>query len=197
MPRKEQHIVADYAFKSSPAACDKSSCPGIVNVNPDLQAYAAFASSPTYASALHLYSIGIFSIYPSINNLILFLPPKKGHILLVGSGPGYPSLLTIATHNALTKHTDLVLLDKFVPAAVLALKLQTVEVCIARKFTSNAEGAQSEMVDAAVEATRCRLTVVGLNQGNPVVYGRAGEGVLVFPTHGSESLVVPAVSSAH
>ncbi|KAI6154285.1 uroporphyrin-III C-methyltransferase [Pisolithus tinctorius] len=37
---------------------------------------------------------------------------KEGRILLVGSGPGHPSLLTLATHNALTKHADLVLSDK-------------------------------------------------------------------------------------
>lgn len=132
----------------------------------------------------------------SLHHLTLFLPPKKGRILLVGSGPGHPSLLTIATHNALTKHADLVLSDKLVPAAVLALIPETVEVRIARKFPGNAEGAQSEMMDAAVEAARRGLTVVRLKQGDPVVYGRAGEEVLFFRAHGFEPLVIPGVSSA-
>ncbi|KAG2337615.1 uroporphyrin-III C-methyltransferase [Suillus weaverae] len=132
----------------------------------------------------------------SLHNLALFPPPKKGRILLVGSGPGHPSLLTIATHNALTKHADLVLSDKLVPAAVLALIPETVEVRIARKFPGNAEGAQSEMMDAAVEAARRGLTVIRLKQGDPVVYGRAGEEVLFFRAHGFEPLVVPGVSSA-
>jgi uroporphyrin-III C-methyltransferase len=96
----------------------------------------------------------------SLHDLSLVPPPKKGRILLVGSGPGHPSLLTIATHNALTKYADLVLSDKLVPAAVLALIPETVEVRIARKFPGNAEGAQSEMMDAAVEAARRGLTVV-------------------------------------
>jgi uroporphyrin-III C-methyltransferase len=149
----------------------------------------------------------------SLHNLTLLPPPKKGRILLVGSGPGYPSLLTIATHNALMKHADLVLSDKLVPAAVLALIPETVEVRIARKFPGNAEGAQSEMMDAAVEAARRGLTVVRvrpilhffdtdnylvtqLKQEDPVVYGHAGEEVLFFRAHGFEPLVVPGVSSA-
>jgi uroporphyrin-III C-methyltransferase len=59
----------------------------------------------------------------TLHDLTLVPPPKKGRILLVGSGPGHPSLLTIATHNALTQYADLVLSDKLVPAAVLALVL--------------------------------------------------------------------------
>ena len=153
------------------------------------------------------------SIESSLHNLTLSPPPKKGRILLVGSGPGHPSLLTVATQNALTKHADLVLSDKLVPAAVLALIPAHVEVRIARKFPGNAEGAQSEMMDAAVEAARRGLTVVRvrssspsidrgayfisqLKQGDPVVYGRAGEEVLFFRAHGFEPLVIPGVSSA-
>ena len=41
-----------------------------------------------------------------------------GRILLVGSGPGHPSLLTLATSCAL-KSADLVLSDKLVPEGVL------------------------------------------------------------------------------
>lgn len=85
---------------------------------------------------------------------------SRGKILLVGSGPGHPSLLTLATHAALTKHAHLVLSDKLVPAAVLALIPPQVEVRIARKFPGNAEGAQNEMMEAAIEAAGRGLTVV-------------------------------------
>lgn len=96
----------------------------------------------------------------SIHSLALSPITPKGRILLVGSGPGHPSLLTIATHDALTKHADLVLSDKLVPAAVLALVPEHVEVRIARKFPGNADGAQNELMEAAVEAARRGLTVV-------------------------------------
>ncbi|KAF9449997.1 hypothetical protein P691DRAFT_508533 [Macrolepiota fuliginosa MF-IS2] len=121
---------------------------------------------------------------------------KRGRILLVGSGPGHPSLLTIATHTALTELADLVLSDKLVPDAVLGLIPKNVQVRIARKFPGNADGAQQEMMEAAIEAANKGLTVVRLKQGDPVVYGRAGEEVLYFRSHGFEPLVIPGVSSA-
>ncbi len=93
----------------------------------------------------------------SVHSLTLQQP---GRILLVGSGPGHPSLLTLTTHNALTKLAHLVLSDKLVPDAVLALIPSHVEVRIAKKFPGNADGAQNEMMKAAVEAARRGLTVV-------------------------------------
>lgn len=84
----------------------------------------------------------------------------RGMIFLVGSGPGHPSLLTMATHDILTRQADLVLSDKLVPEAVLDLVPKSVEVRIARKFPGNAEGAQQEMMESAVDAANRGLTVV-------------------------------------
>ncbi|KAG8219238.1 uroporphyrin-III C-methyltransferase [Butyriboletus roseoflavus] len=120
----------------------------------------------------------------------------KGRIFLVGSGPGHPALLTLATHNALTKHADIVLSDKLVPAPVLELIPSRVEVRIARKFPGNADGAQMEMMEAAVEAANRGLTVVRLKQGDPIVYARAGEELAYFRAHGYAPLVLPGLSSA-
>jgi uroporphyrin-III C-methyltransferase len=96
----------------------------------------------------------------SQHQLNLETPPQKGRIFLVGSGPGHPSLLTVATRDALTKYADLVLSDKLVPAAVLEMIPSHVQVQIARKFPGNADGAQMELQEAAVEAARRGLTVV-------------------------------------
>ena len=84
----------------------------------------------------------------------LDIRPQAGRILLLGSGPGHPSLLTLAAHHALTKQATLVLSDKLVPAPVLALIPSHVPVKIARKFPGNAEGAQNELMVEAVEAAR-------------------------------------------
>jgi len=119
-----------------------------------------------------------------------------GRIFLVGSGPGHPSLLTVATRDALTKYADLVLSDKLVPAAVLDIVPSHVQVQIARKFPGNADGAQIELQQTAVEAARRGLTVVRLKQGDPTVYGRAGEEIIYFRSQGFEPIVVPGVSSA-
>ncbi|KIR39084.1 uroporphyrinogen-III C-methyltransferase [Cryptococcus deuterogattii 99/473] len=120
---------------------------------------------------------------------------KKGRILLIGSGPGHPGLLTMAAHTALRTAT-LVLSDKLVPAEILALIPDSTKLHIAKKFPGNAEGAQNEMMELALEGAQRGETVVRLKQGDPFVYGRGGEEVLYFRQHGFESTVIPGISSA-
>jgi uroporphyrin-III C-methyltransferase len=96
----------------------------------------------------------------SRHGLLVAPSSPRGRIFLVGSGPGHPGLLTVTTRDILTKHADLVLSDKLVPEAVLALIPKHVEVRIARKFPGNADGAQQEMMEAVVEAVNRGLTVV-------------------------------------
>lgn len=133
------------------------------------------------------------------HEIALDLPPrppqKTGRILLLGSGPGHPSLLTVAAHRALQTST-LILSDKLVPSEILALIPTTTTLHIAKKFPGNAEGAQNEMMDLALEGARRGDVVVRLKQGDPFVYGRGGEEVLFFRKHGYEPVVVPGVSSA-
>jgi len=149
----------------------------------------------------------------SRHRLVVTPSSPRGAIFLVGSGPGHPGLLTVATRDILTKEADLVLSDKLVPEAVLALIPKNVEVRIARKFPGNAEGAQQEMMEAAIDAASRGLTVVRvryqtplcssmlsdgtqLKQGDPTVYGRMGEEILYFRERGLEPIVIPGVSSA-
>ena len=119
----------------------------------------------------------------------------KGRILLVGSGPGHPGLLTVAAHRALQSAT-LILSDKLVPAEVLALIPPTTALHIAKKFPGNNEGAQNELMVQALAAAREGETVVRLKQGDPFVYGRGGEEVLYFRENGYEAIVIPGVTSA-
>jgi uroporphyrin-III C-methyltransferase len=88
------------------------------------------------------------------------LRPTKGKIYLVGSGPGHPSLLTVAARDILTNSATVVLSDKLVPASVLELIPKSVRVVIARKFPGNADGAQSELMDMGIEAALKGETVV-------------------------------------
>jgi uroporphyrin-III C-methyltransferase len=88
------------------------------------------------------------------------LQARRGQILLVGSGPGHPALLTVAAHAALTKKATLILSDKLVPSQVLALIPSSIPVQIAKKFPGNAEGAQNELMELALEGARRGETVV-------------------------------------
>lgn len=143
---------------------------------------------------------------PTTLHSLSMSPPKEttasssaSRVLLLGSGPGHPALLTIAAYNAL-RTADLVLADKLVPAPILALL--TVEPTIAKKFPGNAESAQNDLQQQALDFILQRraegrgATVVRLKQGDPFIYGRGGEELLFFRSHGIETLIVPGISSA-
>ncbi|KAA8914665.1 putative siroheme synthase [Sphaerosporella brunnea] len=120
---------------------------------------------------------------------------KAGSILLVGSGPGHPDLLTVASKRAL-ETADLVLADKLVPAAVLELIPRRTNVFIAKKFPGNADAAQEELLATGLAALKAGATVVRLKQGDPYIYGRGGEEFVFFAKHGYEPTVLPGVTSA-
>lgn len=122
----------------------------------------------------------------------------RGHIYLLGSGPGHPGLLTTFAYKLLTSPTtDLILSDKLVPASILKLIPSSTPLEIAKKFPGNAEGAQSELIAKALRAAvEQGKTVVRLKQGDPFVYGRGGEEVLAFRKAGIECTVVPGISSS-
>ncbi|WAO85653.1 Precorrin-2 dehydrogenase [Fusarium falciforme] len=125
--------------------------------------------------------------------------PEKhiGAIILAGSGPGHPDLLTQATHKAI-KSADLILADKLVPSGVLDLIPRRTPVQIARKFPGNADRAQEELLEMALAGVREGKTVLRLKQGDPYVYGRGGEEVAYFRQHGlgDRVSVLPGVTSA-
>ncbi|KAF8512856.1 uroporphyrin-III C-methyltransferase [Hysterangium stoloniferum] len=121
--------------------------------------------------------------------------PQRGRILLLGSGPGHPSLLTLATSCAL-RAADLVLSDKLVPEAVLNTIPKNVELRIARKFPGNADRAQEELMHAAVEGAQQGKIVVRLKQGDPMLYARASSEIEYFTAKGFPPAVIPGLSSA-
>ncbi|EFY87842.1 siroheme synthase, putative [Metarhizium acridum CQMa 102] len=106
----------------------------------------------------------------------------RGRIVLAGSGPGDPSLLTTATLRAI-QTADVVLADKLVPSGVLDLIPRRTPVQIARKFPGNADQAQEELLETALAAVRSGQAGVG-PQGDPFVYGRGGEEVAFFRARG-------------
>ncbi|KAI9760346.1 MAG: mRNA splicing protein prp18 [Chaenotheca gracillima] len=119
----------------------------------------------------------------------------RGRIILAGTGPGHPDLLTTATHKAITS-ASLILADKLVPAPVLSLVPRRVPVHIARKFPGNADNAQQELLELGLEGLHAGKTVVRLKQGDPYIYGRGAEEVDFFRKHGYEAIVLPGITSA-
>ncbi|KAL2168353.1 hypothetical protein VTG60DRAFT_7331 [Thermothelomyces hinnuleus] len=124
-------------------------------------------------------------------------PSRTGRVILAGSGPGHPDLLTRATYKAI-QAADVVLADKLVPAGVLDLIPRRTPVSIARKFPGNADRAQEELLEQTLEGVRAGKTVLRLKQGDPFIYGRGGEEVAFFRRHGlgDRVVVLPGITSS-
>ncbi|KAK4102865.1 uroporphyrin-III C-methyltransferase [Parathielavia hyrcaniae] len=122
---------------------------------------------------------------------------QRGRVILAGSGPGHPDLLTRATYKAI-QAADLILADKLVPAGVLDLIPRRTPVSIARKFPGNADRAQEELLEQALDGVRAGKTVLRLKQGDPFIYGRGGEEVAFFRQHGlgDRVVVLPGITSS-
>lgn len=119
----------------------------------------------------------------------------KGKIVLAGSGPGHPDMLTRATYNAI-KNAGIILADKLVPAPVLQLIPRRTEVHIARKFPGNADQAQEEFLQMGLKSLREGKYVLRLKQGDPYLYGRGGEEFTFFREKGYIPTVLPGITSA-
>lgn len=138
------------------------------------------------------------AISPSSEKAALIpTPSKPGTLILAGSGPGHPDLLTRATHKAI-QSAHLILADKLVPSQVLDLIPRRTPLHIARKFPGNAEAAQAELLERALGAVQEGKLVVRLKQGDPFIYGRGGEEVAFFKGRGlaGRVVVLPGVTSA-
>ena len=122
-------------------------------------------------------------------------PARNGRIILAGSGPGSPDLLTLATHRAIQTATS-ILADKLVPSAVLDLIPRRTPVHIARKFPGNAEAAQEELLSMGLAALEQGHIVLRLKQGDPYIYGRGGEEYMYFREKGYTPTVLPGITSS-
>lgn len=122
---------------------------------------------------------------------------NKGRIILAGSGPGHPDLLTRATYKAILS-AHIILADKLVPAGVLDLIPRRTPVSIARKFPGNADQAQEELLEQAYAGVQAGKTVLRLKQGDPFIYGRGGEEVAYFRARGlgDRVVVLPGITSS-
>ncbi|KAH7333138.1 tetrapyrrole methylase [Rhexocercosporidium sp. MPI-PUGE-AT-0058] len=150
------------------------------DVDSVLKSYAANATKSTPLDTAHLDHV-----------------EKRGRIILAGSGPGHPDLLTRATHKAILS-ADVILADKLVPSGVLDLIPRRTPVHIARKFPGNAELAQQELLSLGLAGLQAGKTVLRLKQGDPYIYGRGGEEFEYFRKegYGDRISVLPGITSA-
>ena len=119
----------------------------------------------------------------------------RGHVWLVGAGPGDPGLVTVAGRSAL-RRAEVVLYDRLAPAALLEECAPEAELIDVGKASGRAALSQDEINTALVAHGSAGKRVVRLKGGDPFVFGRGGEELKALSEAGVAATVVPGVTSA-
>lgn len=121
--------------------------------------------------------------------------PGAGRVILVGSGPGDPGLVTVRGKQALAE-ADVVVADRLGATELLVAVPYDVEVINVGKSPDRHPVPQDQINRILVEHAVAGKTVVRLKGGDPYVFGRGGEEVHACLEAGVDVEVVPGVTSA-
>ncbi|WP_378945500.1 siroheme synthase CysG [Mesorhizobium sp. ANAO-SY3R2] len=119
----------------------------------------------------------------------------RGHVALVGAGPGAEDLLTLRAHRLLME-ADVIVHDALVPEAVISMGRRDAKRLSVGKRKGCHSKTQSEINDLLVQLAQAGKRVVRLKSGDPLVFGRAGEEMQAMRDAGVSYEVVPGVTSA-
>ncbi len=118
----------------------------------------------------------------------------KGHVHLVGAGPGDPGLLT-ARALELIARADTILYDRLIPASALDGARADAELLFAGKEGGGHSVPQEQTQALMIERALAGREVVRLKGGDPFVFGRGGEEALALRKAGVPFDVVPGVTA--
>jgi uroporphyrin-III C-methyltransferase len=121
--------------------------------------------------------------------------PVPGKVWLVGAGPGDPELLTVRATRLLAT-ADVVLHDDLVPAAILDLARRQALVINVGKRCGRKSITQEQIHAMLIDLSRRGLSVVRLQSGDPLLFGRAGEEIDALTAAGVEFDIVPGITAA-
>ncbi|WP_062132981.1 uroporphyrinogen-III C-methyltransferase [Demequina aestuarii] len=121
--------------------------------------------------------------------------PGSGRVILVGSGPGDPGLITVRGRQALSE-ADVVVTDRLGTAELLVTVPYDVEVVNVGKSPDRHPVPQREINSLLVGRALEGKTVVRLKGGDPYLFGRGGEEVHACIEAGVDVEVVPGITSA-
>jgi uroporphyrin-III C-methyltransferase/precorrin-2 dehydrogenase/sirohydrochlorin ferrochelatase len=116
-------------------------------------------------------------------------------VLLVGAGPGDPSLLTLGAAEAL-RNAEVVLYDRLASQAVLEMVSPECERVPVEKRGHFESLRQEHINEQLVGHARAGKRVVRLKGGDPFVFGRGYEEALALEAAGIPWRVLPGVTSS-
>src|SRR5262249_17672115 len=118
----------------------------------------------------------------------------KGHVSLVGAGPGDPALLTRKAVARL-RAADLVLYDALIDPRVLRIASRAQRFFVGKRAGRHAMSQQAIQA-LLIRAARRGKRGVRLKGGDPFVFGRGGEEAIALHEAGIPYDVVPGITSA-
>ncbi len=120
--------------------------------------------------------------------------PTRGHVTLVGAGPGDAELLTLKAVRAL-QSADVILFDDLVSAEVLELARREAKRMPVAKRGGRESCRQEDLNDTMLALAKSGKRVVRLKSGDPMIFGRAGEEIAFLERHGISCDVVPGIAA--
>jgi uroporphyrin-III C-methyltransferase/precorrin-2 dehydrogenase/sirohydrochlorin ferrochelatase len=122
-------------------------------------------------------------------------PERKGHISLVGAGPGARDLLTLRAVQRL-QQADVIFYDRLVDPEVLELARRDADRVYVGKEVGACAWPQDKIDRLIVAEARQGKRVVRLKSGDPSVFGRATEEIAAARAAGIEVEIVPGITAA-
>jgi uroporphyrin-III C-methyltransferase len=130
-----------------------------------------------------------------IDSARLGLPDfERGHVWLVGAGPGDPGLLSALALHALVA-ADRVVYDALVDRRILRLAQPGAALDYAGKRGGRPSPSQPDISARLVRLARAGHRVLRLKGGDPCVFGRGAEEALALVAAGVPFRIVPGISA--
>jgi uroporphyrin-III C-methyltransferase len=115
-------------------------------------------------------------------------------VYLVGAGPGDPDLITLKAVKALEK-ADVVIYDRLANEEILKYADGAEMIYVGKRAGAHSKN-QEEINEILLKQAQKNEVVVRLKGGDPFVFGRGGEEMLVLLEKGIPVELVPGVTSA-
>jgi uroporphyrin-III C-methyltransferase/precorrin-2 dehydrogenase/sirohydrochlorin ferrochelatase len=122
-------------------------------------------------------------------------PRETGKVYFVGAGPGDPELLTRKAHRILSQ-AEVVLHDALVAPEILLLPPADALILDVGKRCGQRSTAQGEIHAMLIDQACAGRSVVRLQGGDPLIFGRAGEEIAALRAAGVKFEIVPGVTAA-
>lgn len=120
---------------------------------------------------------------------------EKGHVVLVGAGPGDPDLLTIRALREI-QNTEVIVYDRLVSDEILSLASENTKMVFVGKAPGHHILKQEEINELLSELAKEHKHVVRLKGGDPFVFGRGSEEAEHLIKNGISYDVVPGITAA-